>query len=161
VKSYCSSSRFGVIDSFLQKLRPWNLEFQIFLLFFMETDERIMSRLRCSCCNMMWFSYMYERNQKAVANTCQVKNEWPDKALNNSISGEAIYSEKRMLQIVYSVCLLLTTTVRIRVRIDPPHPLVCRKRRLNGAVQKNRGPVSQQVWHDKDSSLLKGPERRA
>jgi hypothetical protein len=22
--------------------------------------------------------------------------------------------------------------VRIRVRIDPPHPLVCRKRRLNG-----------------------------
>jgi hypothetical protein len=27
--------------------------------------------------------------------------------------------------------------------------------------QKNRGPVSQQVWHDKDPSLLKGPERRA
>jgi hypothetical protein len=26
---------------------------------------------------------------------------------------------------------------------------------------KNRGPVSQQVWHDKDPSLLKGPERRA
>jgi hypothetical protein len=24
--------------------------------------------------------------------------------------------------------------VRIRVRIDPPHPLVCRKWRLNGAV---------------------------
>jgi hypothetical protein len=24
--------------------------------------------------------------------------------------------------------------VRIRVRIDPPHPLVCSKRRLNGAV---------------------------
>jgi hypothetical protein len=24
--------------------------------------------------------------------------------------------------------------VRIRVRIDPPHPIVCRKRRLNGAV---------------------------
>jgi hypothetical protein len=24
--------------------------------------------------------------------------------------------------------------VRIRVRIDPPHLLVCRKRRLNGAV---------------------------
>jgi hypothetical protein len=50
---------------------------------------------------------------------------------------------------------------RIRVRIDPPHPLVCRKRRLNGAVRKNRGPMSQQVWHDKDPSLLKGPERRA
>jgi hypothetical protein len=26
VKSYSSSSRFGVIDSFLQKLCPWNLE---------------------------------------------------------------------------------------------------------------------------------------
>jgi hypothetical protein len=43
---------------------------------------------------------------------------------------------------------------KIRVRIDPPHPLMCRKRRLNGAIlrmrQKNRGPVSQQVWHDKD-----------
>jgi hypothetical protein len=33
--------------------------------------------------------------------------------------------------------------VRIRVRIDPPHPLVCRKRRLNGWDRKNRGPVSQ------------------
>jgi hypothetical protein len=28
--------------------------------------------------------------------------------------------------------------VRIRVRIDPPHPLVCRKRRLNGAVLQMR-----------------------
>jgi hypothetical protein len=28
--------------------------------------------------------------------------------------------------------------VRIRVRIDPPHPLVCRKRRLNGAVHRMR-----------------------
>jgi hypothetical protein len=27
---------------------------------------------------------------------------------------------------------------RIRVRIDPPHPLVCRKRRLNGAVLRMR-----------------------
>jgi hypothetical protein len=50
--------------------------------------------------------------------------------------------------------------MRIRVRIDPPHPLVCRKRRLNGAIlqmrPEKRGPVSQQVWHDKDPSLLKG-----
>jgi hypothetical protein len=31
VKSYCFSSRFGVIDPFLQELCPWNLaEFQIF-----------------------------------------------------------------------------------------------------------------------------------
>jgi hypothetical protein len=28
--------------------------------------------------------------------------------------------------------------VRIRVRIDPPHPLVCRKRWLNGAVLRMR-----------------------
>jgi hypothetical protein len=28
--------------------------------------------------------------------------------------------------------------VRIRVRIDHPHPLVCRKRRLNGAVLRMR-----------------------
>jgi hypothetical protein len=51
------------------------------------------------------------------------------------------------------------------VRIGPPHPLICRKRRLNGAVLRmkpeNRGPVSQQVWHDKDPSLLKCPERLA
>jgi hypothetical protein len=31
--------------------------------------------------------------------------------------------------------------VRIRVRIGPPHPLVCRKRRLNGAILR--------VWPDK------------
>jgi hypothetical protein len=30
-----------------------------------------------------------------------------------------------------------------------------------GWDQKNRGPVSQQVWHDKDPSLLKSPKRRA
>jgi hypothetical protein len=28
--------------------------------------------------------------------------------------------------------------VRIRVRIDPPHPLVCHRRRLNGAVLRMR-----------------------
>jgi hypothetical protein len=27
--------------------------------------------------------------------------------------------------------------------------------------RKNQGPVSQQMWHDKDPSPLKGPERRA
>jgi hypothetical protein len=37
--------------------------------------------------------------------------------------------------------------VRIRVRIDPPHPHACRKRRLNGAVlwmrpEKPRPPVT-------------------
>jgi hypothetical protein len=55
--------------------------------------------------------------------------------------------------------------IRIWIRIDPPHPLVCCMRRLNGRSfrcdRKIRGPVSQQVRHDKDSSLLKDPERRA
>jgi hypothetical protein len=38
----------------------------------------------------------------------------------------------------------------IRARIDPPHPL----------VTEWGGPseVSQQVWHNKDPSLLKCPE---
>jgi hypothetical protein len=31
-----------------------------------------------------------------------------------------------------------SNTVRILVRIDPPHPLVCPKRRLNGAVIRMR-----------------------
>jgi hypothetical protein len=57
-----------------------------------------------------------------------------------------------------------TLTLRIRVRIDPPHPLVCHKRRLNGAVLRlrpeNLGPMSQQLWHDKNPSLLKGHEHR-
>jgi hypothetical protein len=56
--------------------------------------------------------------------------------------------------------IALLRPVRIRVRTDSPHPLVCRKRRLMGWSfgwdRKNRGPVSQQVWHDKDPSLLKG-----
>jgi hypothetical protein len=34
-------------------------------------------------------------------------------------------------------------------------------RRSFGSDWKNWGTVSQQVWHDKDPSLLKGPERRA
>jgi hypothetical protein len=52
---------------------------------------------------------------------------------------------------------------RFQVRIGPQHPLVYRKRRLNGAVLRLRPekPRSQQVWHDKDPSLLKVPKRRA
>jgi hypothetical protein len=64
-----------------------------------------------------------------------------------------------------SAFFLLWPPVRIRVRIDSPHPFVCRKRRLNGAVLRmrpeNRSPVSQQVWQDKDPSPLKGPARQA
>jgi hypothetical protein len=55
--------------------------------------------------------------------------------------------------------------VRILVRLDPPHSLVCRKRRLHGAVlwmrpEKPRS-LSQYVWHNKVPSLFKGPERWA
>jgi hypothetical protein len=32
----------------------------------------------------------------------------------------------------------ISEPVMIRVRIDSPHPLVCRKRRLNGAVLRMR-----------------------
>jgi hypothetical protein len=65
--------------------------------------------------------------------------------------------------LLHTISLFFNTVnpVRIRVRIDPSYPLVCRKRRLIGAVLRNRGPVSQQVSHDKDPYLLKGPERRA
>jgi hypothetical protein len=42
----------------------------------------------------------------------------------------------------HSLCVLIVENsfypVRIRVGIDPPHPLVCRKRRLNGAVLRMR-----------------------
>jgi hypothetical protein len=54
------------------------------------------------------------------------------------------------LTLCYRVCFC--KNLRIRVRIDPPHPNVCRKRQRNGAVLRmrpeNRGPVSQQVWLD-------------
>jgi hypothetical protein len=44
------------------------------------------------------------------------------------------YSLDTKYFIFFSSC----TPVGIRVRIDPPHPLVCRKRRLNGAVLRMR-----------------------
>jgi hypothetical protein len=36
------------------------------------------------------------------------------------------------LMYFYATGFVCIVSVRIRVRIDPPHPLVCRKRRLNG-----------------------------
>jgi hypothetical protein len=63
--------------------------------------------------------------------------------------------------------VLFFVPVRIRVRIGSLHPLASGKRRLNGAVLRMRPqkvrprPMSQQMWHDKDPYLLKGPERRA
>jgi hypothetical protein len=58
---------------------------------------------------------------------------------------------------------MIDRPVRIRVLIDPPDLLVCHNEATEWGVsfewnQKNWGPVSQQVWHDKDPSLLKGPE---
>jgi hypothetical protein len=41
------------------------------------------------------------------------------------------------LCIVVVTCIIVLP-VRIRVRIDPPHPHVCRKRRLIGAVLRMR-----------------------
>jgi hypothetical protein len=38
------------------------------------------------------------------------------------------------------------------------HPTVGRRCQSFGCDRINRGPVSQYVWHDKDPSLLKGPE---
>ena len=55
--------------------------------------------------------------------------------------------------------------VRIRVRAVPRFPFVVVEEDLMGRSfgwgHKNRGPVSQQVWHDKDLSLIKGQERHA
>jgi hypothetical protein len=52
---------------------------------------------------------------------------------------------------------LIQITGLIRFRIGPPHPLVCPKRLLNGAVLR----MMTYVWHDKDPSMLKDPKRLA
>jgi hypothetical protein len=49
----------------------------------------------------------------------------------------------------------------IQVRIDPPHPLMCRKRRLNGAVLRMKPEKSRSCVTVGDHSLLNGHERRA
>jgi hypothetical protein len=60
--------------------------------------------------------------------------------------------------------LYLYIPVRIWFGIGSPHSFVCSKRRLNGAVLRKRPVkqvlVSQQLWHNKDPSRLKGFERR-
>jgi hypothetical protein len=45
--------------------------------------------------------------------------------------------------------------VRIRVRIDPPHPIVCRKRRLNGG-----GPSDETGKTENLARILTGDFRR-
>jgi hypothetical protein len=59
--------------------------------------------------------------------------------------------------------LLWNTTplfVRIRVRL-PSHPPVCCMRRLNGGGPTDETEKTEVPCHDKDPSLLKGPERQA
>jgi hypothetical protein len=54
--------------------------------------------------------------------------------------------------IILYVCIFLKTyilPVRIRVRICPPHPLVCRKRRLNGAVLRMRPGKTEVLCHSR------------
>ena len=58
-----------------------------------------------------------------------------------------VFVFKNNFQILAFQCFKSSFPVRIRVRRDPPHPLVCRQRQLNGVSfgwgQKNWGPVSQ------------------
>jgi hypothetical protein len=62
-----------------------------------------------------------------------------------------LYKYKGMYSTVCFVCYIYLhfpftsfefVPERIWVRIDPPHPLVCRKRRLNGAVFRMEKPRS-------------------
>jgi hypothetical protein len=69
-----------------------------------------------------------------------------------------IYHGFPLVELLSTETSLSLTPVRNWVRIDSPHPLVCRKRRMRPGKTR---PVSQQVWHDKDPSLLKAPECQA
>jgi hypothetical protein len=51
--------------------------------------------------------------------------------------------------------------VRIRVRIDPPHPLVCRKRRLNGAVLRMRPKKTEAPCHSRCGTIKIPPCSKA
>jgi hypothetical protein len=56
--------------------------------------------------------------------------------------------------------ILTLGPMRIQVRIDPPHPLVCRKRRLNGEVLWMR-PEKQIPWHSRCSTIKIPPCSKA
>jgi hypothetical protein len=83
--------------------------------------------------------------------------------LSNAYQGQLhgkIFLNSMNILVDIAILKSMVTTIMCHlagVRIDPPHSLACFKRRLNRAVlrvrPKNRGPVSQQVWHDKDPSL--------
>ena len=49
-----------------------------------------------------------------------------------------VFVFKNNFQILAFQCFKSSFPVRIRVRRDPPHPLVCRQRQLNGAVLRMR-----------------------
>jgi hypothetical protein len=48
---------------------------------------------------------------------------------------------------------IVTFPVRIRVRIDLPHPLVCHKRRLNGAVLRIRPEKTEVPCHSRCGTI--------
>jgi hypothetical protein len=51
--------------------------------------------------------------------------------------------------------------VRIRVRIDPQYPLVCRKRRLNGAVLQIRSEKTEAPYHSRCGTIKISPCSKA
>jgi hypothetical protein len=59
---------------------------------------------------------------------------------------------------------IISGCYRARVRISPPHPLVCRKRRPNGAALRMRPEKPKHcvtAGVAQNPSLLEGPECRA
>jgi hypothetical protein len=96
---------------------------------------------------------------------------WNTPGLNSTLWDLSFDMSHNTLWVTFSFCTwwpLYTPGLRSSRR-DLPFDMsqnTLRKRRLSGAWsfgwdQKNRCPVSKQVWHDKDPFLLKGPERRA
>jgi hypothetical protein len=103
--------------------------------------------------------------------TCNKKMFNQKRILKNS--EKSIIAHMRLIyvemQLIYVNILLIHNMLRhkrIRVKTGPTHPLVCRKRRLNGGgpsdeTGKTEAPRVTAGVHDKDFTLLKGPERRA
>jgi hypothetical protein len=65
----------------------------------------------------------------------------------------------------FSVLSIFTLSISVWFRIGRQYSLVCRKKLLIVAViwmrQENLRSVSQEAYHDKDASLLKGSVRRS
>ena len=51
--------------------------------------------------------------------------------------------------------------VRVRVRIDPPHPLVCRKRRLNGGGPSDETAKTEVPCHNRCGTIKIPPYAKA